>query len=56
MATLYLPYEFSSILISTADVDPFGIDPEQTVSITIGNIDPWGIDPEQTTLITTGLA
>lgn len=28
--TLYLPYEFSSILMATANTDPFGIDPEQT--------------------------
>ena len=30
---LYLPYEFTSILIATGNTNPFGIDPEQTTSI-----------------------
>src|SRR5271157_2064177 len=33
---LYLPYEFTSILIATANADPWGIDPEQTTLITRG--------------------
>ena len=68
---LHLPYEFSSVLISTADVDAFGVDPEQTTlvivdtdafgvdpeqtTLVIVDTNPFGIDPEQTTLITTGL-
>ena len=30
---LYLPYEFTSVLIVTSNTDPFGIDPEQTTLI-----------------------
>ena len=55
MPTFYLPYEYTSVLIDNGNVDPFGIDPEQTVVITTANVDPFGVDPEQTTLITVGL-
>jgi hypothetical protein len=55
MPSLYLPYEFTTTLITTADVDPFGVDPDQTTMITTVDIDPFGIDPDQTTVITTGL-
>lgn len=57
MPALYLPYEFTAVLLagSTYDTDPFGIDPEQTTLIFIVHTDPFGIDPEQATLITTGL-
>ncbi len=54
-APLYLPYEFTSVLIATGNVNPFGIDPEQTTLITSGNVNPFDIDPDQTTLITSGL-
>ncbi len=53
-STLYLPYEYTSVPILTGNVNPFDIDPEQTVSILISNTDPFDIDPEQTTLITSG--
>ncbi len=33
VAELYLPYEFTSVLIVTPNTDPFGIDPEQTTLI-----------------------
>jgi len=36
IVALYLPYEFTSILIDTGNADPFFIDPEQTVLITRG--------------------
>jgi Chitobiase/beta-hexosaminidase C-terminal domain len=49
---LYFPYEFVSVLIDTCNLDPFFIDPEQTVLITKGS---FLIDPEQTVLITKGL-
>ncbi|MGD0044541.1 MAG: hypothetical protein ABSE84_29750 [Isosphaeraceae bacterium] len=52
---LYLPYEFTSVLISTGNINAFGIDPERTTLITTGNINPFDIDPERTTLITVGL-
>jgi len=55
MPALYLPYEYTSVLISTGNANPFGIDPEQTIRISAGNVNPFGIDPEQTTLITVGL-
>ena len=55
MPTFYLPYKYTSVLIDNGNVDPFGIDPEQTVVITTANVNPFGIDPEQTTLITVGL-
>ena len=51
----YLPYEFTSVPIAVGNVNPFDIDPEQTVSISTGNVNPFDIDPEQTTLITIGL-
>ncbi|MGO9112592.1 MAG: hypothetical protein ACLP9L_25455 [Thermoguttaceae bacterium] len=57
MPALYLPYEFTSVVIATANANPFGIDPEQTVVIPVENeviADPFGIDPEQTVLITSG--
>ena len=53
--SLYLPYEYVSVPITAGNVNPFDIDPEQTVSITAGNTNPFDIDPEQTTLITVGL-
>ncbi len=31
--SFYLPYEFTSVLIAAGNVNPFGIDPEQTTSI-----------------------
>lgn len=49
----YLPYEFTSTLIPTGNVNPFGVDPEQTVAITVANTNPFGIDPEATTPILT---
>ncbi len=58
MSPLYLPYEFTSVVISTANANPFGIDPEQTVPVPTENDtvdDPFDIDPEQTMLITSGL-
>ncbi len=55
MPALYLPYEFTSVVIATANANPFGIDPEQTVLIVTTNDDPFGIDPEQTVLITSGM-
>ncbi len=58
MSALYLPYEFTSVAIATANVNPFGIDPEQTVPVPTENDtvdDPFDIDPEQTVLITSGL-
>ncbi len=58
VSPLYLPYEFTSVVISTANANPFGIDPEQTVPVPTENDtldDPFGIDPEQTVLITSGL-
>ncbi len=51
---LYLPYEFTAILIAAGNDDPFGIDPNRTTLINTGNVDPSDIDHEQTTLITTG--
>ena len=51
----YLPYEYISVPITAGNVNPFDIDPEQTVAITVGNANPFDIDPEQTTLITVGL-
>ena len=33
---LYLPYEYLSILMTTGNVNPFDIDPEQTTLITKG--------------------
>ncbi len=33
---MYLPYEYTSIPIETGNVNPFGIDPEQTTLITSG--------------------
>ena len=51
---IYLPYEFTSVLIDVGNVNPFGIDPEQTVLIDAGNTNPFGIDPEQTKLIDAG--
>ena len=53
MAILYLPYEYTSVLIDTGNTDPFGIDPEQTTLIDAGNINPFAIDPDQTTVIDT---
>jgi hypothetical protein len=55
MPAFYLPYEYTSVPIDVGNVNPFGIDPEQTVLITTANVNPFGIDPEQTTLITVGL-
>ena len=55
MPALYLPYEYTSILIDTGNMNPFGIDPERTTLITTTETDPFGIDPERTTLITSGL-
>ncbi len=55
MSPLYLPYEFTSVVIAAANANPFGIDPEQTVLIVTTNDDPFDIDPEQTVLITSGL-
>ena len=52
---LYLPYEYTSVTITTGNANPFDIDPEQTTPITVANTDPFGIDPEQTTPITIGL-
>ena len=52
---LYLPYEFTSVVIVTGNANPFDIDPEQTTLITSDNVNPFDIDPEQTTLITSGL-
>jgi len=52
---LYLPYKFTSVSIDAGNVNPFGIDPEQTASLDTGNADPSFIDPEQTTLTTVGL-
>ena len=52
---LYLPYEYISVPIDTGNINPFGIDPEQTTLVTAGNVNPFGIDPERTTLITVGL-
>ena len=34
--TLYLPYEYTSVPIETANTNPFDIDPEQTTIITKG--------------------
>jgi len=42
-------------LTAVGNVNPFDIDPEQTVLIDTGNADPFFIDPEQTRLITVGL-
>jgi hypothetical protein len=53
--TLYLPYEFTAVLIDAGNTNPFGIDPEQTVLITTEDNNPFGIDPERTTPITSGL-
>jgi hypothetical protein len=53
--TLYLPYEFTAVLIDAGNTNPFGIDPERTTLITTTETDPFGIDPERTTLITSGL-
>jgi hypothetical protein len=47
---LYLPYEFTSVLISTGNIDPFFIDADQTTRILTGNVNPFGIDPDQTTV------
>src|SRR5271166_518743 len=53
-APLYLPYELSAVPFlgpgGSDDADPFGIDAEQTVSMTI-DADPFAIDPEQTTVV-----
>jgi hypothetical protein len=35
-APFYLPYEYTSVPIATGNVNPFGIDPEQTTLITVG--------------------
>ena len=55
MAALYLPYEYTSTPLTAGNLNPFGIDPDQTTVITAANTNPFGIDPEQTTLITVGL-
>ena len=34
--TLYLPYEFTAVLIDAGNTNPFGIDPERTTLITSG--------------------
>ena len=47
---LHLPYEFTSVLISTGNIDPFFIDTDQATRILTGNVNPFGIDPEQTTV------
>jgi hypothetical protein len=51
---LYLPYEYTSVLIAVGNVNPFDIDPEATTLIAVGNVNPFDIDPEATTLITVG--
>ncbi len=51
MASWYLPYEYTSVPIEAGNVNPFGVDPEQTMSILTGNTDPFGIDPEQTVVL-----
>ncbi len=37
MASWYLPYEYISVPIEAGNVNPFGVDPEQTMSILTGN-------------------
>jgi len=32
----YLPYEYTSVPITTGNANPFGIDPERTTVITVG--------------------
>ncbi len=51
LGPFYLPYEYTSTVIETGNANPFGIDPEQSVSILTGNMDPFGIDPEQTVVL-----
>ncbi len=51
---LLLSHEFTAALITTANTDPCGIDPDQKTLINTGNVDPSDIEPEQTTLINTG--
>ena len=50
----YLPYEYSSIVLTVGNVNAFDIDPEQTTLIATGNVNPFDIDPEQTVSITAG--
>ncbi len=53
---LYIPYEYTSVLIMTANdtsLDPWGIDPDQTIVILAGNTDAFGIDPDQTVALPT---
>lgn len=52
---LYLPYEFTSVVIVTGTVNPFDIDPDQTVPIEIADTNPFDVDSDQTILIIRGL-
>ncbi len=54
MATISLPYKFTSVSLDAGNTDSFGIDPEQTIPIDAGNTDPFFVDREQTTPIDIG--
>ena len=36
---LYLPYEFTSVPMTVSNVNPFGIDPEQTILLSEAGVD-----------------
>ncbi len=53
IGALFLPYDFSTVLLAGYDTDAFGIDPGQTVLIpsALDTSDPFGIDPGQSVLM-----
>ncbi len=50
IGALFLPYDFSTVLLAGYDTDAFGIDPGQSVLMpaALDTTDAFGIDPGQT--------